>query len=76
MMISVSDKVYQTRCKQLFMAIAIPELWNGEEYVEEVSVGCQLIMNEIVDDLEEVIKMLEKEVIPKNIEKFKKQKEA
>jgi hypothetical protein len=57
------------------MSIAIPELWNGEEYVEEVSTGCQLIMDEIVDDLEEVLKMLEKET-PKNVEKLKKQREA
>jgi len=70
------DRVSQIKAKHLFMLMAISELWGSDHsiYGENVVFGCQLFMDSIQDDLEELQELLEKdtsEIKPKDIANIK-----
>ena len=59
---NVLDKLHVVIAKQKFMEVAI-SLTTGaqaEEYSEEVYLGCQAIMGEIANDLDDIAGLLEK----------------
>lgn len=54
------NRIREIQAKQQFMGVAIPALWDGDGIDTSTTVfGCQLIMQEIVDDLTGVLKMLD-----------------
>lgn len=53
------DRIREIQAKQQFMRIAIPALWDGDSIHTETTIfGCQIIMDDIVEDLIEVLKTL------------------
>lgn len=54
------NRLSEIQAKQQFMSIAITDIWGGDSIHTSTTIfGCQLIMQEIVDDLTGVLKMLD-----------------
>jgi hypothetical protein len=72
--VTLLDKIYETRMKHNFMLLAISELWGSEhsDYsTQENILGCQLLMDHIGDELEEIQEAVEKVMESDSTQKLK-----